>query len=379
MQLKYGVISADDHVQEHPDVWTTRMSRARWGDRAPHVERGGDGAERWLVDGAPLTHLGISLAGGAMADRAREPLAWADVPAVACSPAARLGAMDVDGVDGSVLYPTVAGFSGEAFARLVDPELELACVQSYNDWLIDEWAAMSNRFIPLCLVPSFPAEAAVKEIERAVGRGHRGVIYPAAPMELRELPHVNEPDYDPIWAACGALGVPLCIHAGSSGARVPAGLELANPVRGALDAVTRSAGQMGVIVQMLISRILMRHPDLRVVFAESTFGVANQLEFVDQQAREDRIAREGYDLPPSELFHRQCFVTGWYGAASIRTRHLIGVKNMLWSTNFPLADTSWPGTRDHIVRALDGIPDAEREQILWRNSAELYGVPIERQ
>ena len=41
MELKYGFISADDHVQEHPDVWTERMSKAKWGDRIPHIERAG--------------------------------------------------------------------------------------------------------------------------------------------------------------------------------------------------------------------------------------------------------------------------------------------------------------------------------------------------
>ena len=67
--------------------------------------------------------------------------------------------MDAAGVDYSVLYPTVAGLAGEAFGRLRDPDLELACVQAYNDWLIEEWAAASERFIPQCIVPIWPVEA----------------------------------------------------------------------------------------------------------------------------------------------------------------------------------------------------------------------------
>ena len=39
MELKYGLISVDDHVQEHPEVWTRRMSKAKWGNRIPQVER----------------------------------------------------------------------------------------------------------------------------------------------------------------------------------------------------------------------------------------------------------------------------------------------------------------------------------------------------
>ena len=76
MELKYGFISADDHVQEHPEVWTRRMSKAKWGDRIPHVERQTDGSERWMVDGQKLDLPGVALAGAAMPDRALEPQRW---------------------------------------------------------------------------------------------------------------------------------------------------------------------------------------------------------------------------------------------------------------------------------------------------------------
>ena len=46
MQLKYGVISVDDHIQEPPDLWTQRLSKNRWGDRIPHMERAGNGTDR---------------------------------------------------------------------------------------------------------------------------------------------------------------------------------------------------------------------------------------------------------------------------------------------------------------------------------------------
>src|SRR5262250_3628612 len=153
VELKYGLISVDDHVQEHPEVWTQRMSRAKWGERIPHIVQQPDGTECWMVDGVKLPMTGVASAGAAMSDRAREPQRWEEVPRVAYVPAERLKAMDVDGVDYSVLYPTVAGLAGETFGRLTDPELELACVQAYNDWLIDEWGGASDRFVPQCIVP----------------------------------------------------------------------------------------------------------------------------------------------------------------------------------------------------------------------------------
>src|SRR5258706_6904664 len=124
MELKYGFISADDHVQEHPEVWTLRMSKAKWGERIPRVERQPDGTERWIVDGRKVDLPGVALAGAAMPDRAREPQRWEEVPRSAYMPRERLTAMDVDGVDYSVLYPAVARRAGETFGRLADPEFD---------------------------------------------------------------------------------------------------------------------------------------------------------------------------------------------------------------------------------------------------------------
>ena len=166
--------------------------------------------------------------------------------------------MDIDGVAYSVLYPSFAGFSGETFGALKDPDLELACVRAYNDWLIDEWTSYSDRFIPQCIVPLAPVEAAVAEINRAIGRGHKGVVFPAEPMHLRDVPHINSAEYDPIWATCQDLDVPLCFHAGSSrNLQFPLAPTLSPELAAALQAVTRPASAVFDFVNLLFSRILL--------------------------------------------------------------------------------------------------------------------------
>jgi len=63
--------------------------------------------------------------------------------------------MDAAGIDYAVLYPTVAGVGGQTFGRIEDPELELACVQAYNDWLLETWGGASDRFVPQCITRCF--------------------------------------------------------------------------------------------------------------------------------------------------------------------------------------------------------------------------------
>jgi predicted TIM-barrel fold metal-dependent hydrolase len=376
MQLKYGFISADDHVQEHPEVWTLRLSKQKWGERIPHLETQSDGSEFWVIGGRRISLPGVAATGALMRDRAQEPKRWSDVPPMAFSAAERLKAMDVDGVDYSVLYPIVSGLAGETFAKLDDADLELACVQAYNDWLIEEWASVSSRFVPQCMVPIWPMEQTVAEIKRAVTKGHKGVIYPASPMELRPVPHVNEPMYDPLWATCEDLGVPLCFHSGASPKiQLHPDDSFSPALAAAFSSVVRPVSSIAVLANFIISRVLHRFPKLKVVFAEGSLGWgAYELEYADYQSDADGLPSEGYPLKPSELFQRQCYFTCWYDRTSLRVRHYLGAANILWSSNFPLATSTWPNTRRRVELSFLELPETEKRQLQWENAAKLYSL-----
>src|SRR6266481_712671 len=377
MQLKYGLISVDDHVQEPPELWTQRLSKSRWRERVPHLERTADGTERWVVDGQVLLDGRPARVGALMADRNCEPSRWEEVPPAAYLASERLKAMDAAGTDYAVLYPTVAGLAGEAFGKLQDPELELACVQAYNDWLIEEWATASERFIPQCIVPIWPIEATVAEIKRAVAKGHRGVIFPSLPMHLRDVPHVSGPEYDPVWSICEELNVPVCLHAGASPELQYEPLSALKPALAeALDAVTRPVSSVFVISLYSFSRVLLRHPRLQVVLAESalSWGML-YMEWADHQFEHDGLAREGYELKPSEMFHRQCYLTSWFDTVAPFADY-VGAEHILWSTNFPLATSTWPRTQETITRCFRDVSAETREKVLWKNAASLYRLQV---
>ena len=364
MEPKYGLISADDHVQEHPEVWTLRMSKQKWGDRIPHVITEPNGSECWVVGGQRVSLPGVAIAGALMGNPQSEPRRWEEVPHMTYVAAERLKAMDLDHVDYSVLYPIVGGLAAESFGKLEDPDLELACVQAYNDWLIEEWASISPRFVPQCIVPIWPMERTVAEIKRAVAKGHKGVIYPASPA------------YDPLWTICEELDVPLCFHSGASPRiQMRPGAGFSPAVAAAFSGVVRSVSSIAVLANFLFSRVLYRFPKLKIVFAESSLGWgAYEIEYADYQSAADGLESEGYSLKPSELFRRQCYFTCWYDRASLRVRKYLGTSNILWSTNFPMANSTWPSSRRHIDACFGGLPDDERREILFDNAAKLYSL-----
>jgi uncharacterized protein len=376
MEKPAGIFSADDHVVEHPRVWTERLSRKRWADRIPHLERDDSGADHWIIDGRRIPLLGSGSAAALMADRTREPRTWDEIPAAAYEPAARLKAMDMDGFVRSVLYPSVAGVAGETFAAIEDPELERDCVRAYNDWLIEEWAEVDSRFVPQCIVPLSSVAAAVDEIVRAVAGGHRGVIFPPVVDQLRNLPHINEPDWKLLWSTCEQLAVPICFHAGSL-----ATLELtpyqsfAPAIKAALHEISRPATAVGFLPNLLMSHILERHPGLRIIFGESSLGwIDFVIEAVEHNVRQFGAGQVKFEIAPRELLQSQCRFVSWYDDTNLRAIcERFGADCVLWAWNFPAASSPYPNAERLNRERLAHLSEADRRKVTWENAAQLYG------
>ena len=102
-----------------------------------------------------------------------------------------------------------------------------------------------------------------QEIQRAVKKGHKGVVFPAIPMHLREVPHINEPVYDPVWATCQDLAVPVAFMLAPATRAVPGIQGSVARAAAALAALTRPVSSVQVVANFLYSRILMRYPTSR--------------------------------------------------------------------------------------------------------------------
>jgi predicted TIM-barrel fold metal-dependent hydrolase len=378
--LRFGVISVDDHVVEPPDLWTRCMSQTKWGDRIPRVATQADGTERWVIEGQVRAAGSLAPTGALSKDRGSEPQTWSEVPKSAYDPQARLAAMDSDSIDCSVLYPSAAGVSGEAIGAIKDLELQIECARVYNDWIIDVWSAASARFIPQAILPVGSVDGAVAEAKRAVGRGHKGLILPAQPSQINPAaPHLYKPDWDPLWTTIQELDVPVCFHAGSAPS-VMFEISPAYDAAGAraFDNVRQSAGSAALINGMVLSGILYRFPKLQPVFAGSAIDyVPFALEALDHQWDRQRLAEnEGLAQRPSEIFHRQCYVTTWREKAGLRNRDYVGPDRILWESEFPRSTSTYPESARMIEHNFAEVPAPEREQILWRNAARLYKLSI---
>ena len=394
MEIKHGLISCDSHAQMDKENWTKRMSKAKWGDRIPHliettdkayiieeiVARRPDAvqgrpAERWLVNGQVVGDRGPANCPTVMGDPMRKyyPQRWEEVPPKVYDPVERLKALDEDGVDAEVLFPNDPVQGGTFFQG--DAEFELACIQAYNDGLA-EWRETSDRFIPLTLLPYLSdIETVVGEVERSVRKGHRGIVMLAEPSQsMKGLKHFNDPYWDPLWATCQDLEVPIHWHAGG-------GIRLGMPrwdgytrwETQAMGVASGFATQAQYLPSVIFSGVLDRYPRLQWVCAETGLGWINYiLEGCDHEWERRHLWTEGVLTSPSELFQRQLYVDFWYEEAGIQMRHAIGLDRIMWESDYPHSTSTFPESWKFVERTLKGVPKEEREQLLYGNAVQLY-------
>src|SRR5262249_42039576 len=101
--MDYKVISTDDHLQEGPETWTKRLSKAKWGTKIPQLRRNDKGEDHWWVNDIPHPMAGVGSVRGIMPP-GKPPKTWDDVPLKAWVPAERIKAMDEDGIDAQTFF-----------------------------------------------------------------------------------------------------------------------------------------------------------------------------------------------------------------------------------------------------------------------------------
>jgi hypothetical protein len=134
------LVSTDDHVVEPPDMFAGRVP-AKYKDRYPRVVGDDRGHFNWVFDGNPSPSLTTSATAGRGAGEHAEPTSYAEIRPGTYDIHERVRDMNVNGVLGSLCFPSFPRFAGTLFLEVGrrDPELAYAVVQSYNDWHIEEW------------------------------------------------------------------------------------------------------------------------------------------------------------------------------------------------------------------------------------------------
>lgn len=369
------IISADCHICEPPHVFEGVPARLR--DRAPKMMRGADGGDGWSFDGGlPKRTFGIEATAGQAAGNLKiSGLRFDEIMPGNYDGKAHAADMDVDGVDVSIVYPSSAIF---VYIEK-DRELALACMRSYNDWMLQEFAgAAPGRIVGLPMLPVDDGmAAALAEFDRCRTMGAKGMFLPG----FAEQPY-NSPYYDPLYARAAETGIPLTFHRTFGGRPADTDWdELVNQKITTAGTVYRFFAAVKPFTYMVMSGVFARHPQLKIVGAEVNFG---WLPFWAQTMEQNFDVRSafvdddtvGADLRPTDHLGRNLFVTvldDFVGFGLIEKFPYLA-DTAMYSSDYPHSVTLWPKSRDHIAKLAEGVDPVAVDKIVSGNAARVYGI-----
>lgn len=296
----------------------------------------------------------------------------------------RLEVIDEDGVAAEVLFPDGiternappfgAGLGLKPWG--VKPELQWAGARAHNRWIAEFCQASPDRRIGVAIVPMlYDVDAAVREVVWAHEHGLRGILIPAL---MGDYAPYNHPKYHPVWRACAERGMVVHNHSGP-----------------APDYDFTLPGAMGVFLvefawwaarpmwHMIFGGVFEAFPTLKYCLTEvSEFWVPSVLEMMDVRASTKHTSgklgdfRSNLTMKPSEYFDRNCWLSAsaLFDEGSVAVREAIGISNVMWGTDFPHPEGSWPHTREKMQKYMTGIPDAELTKMLGSNAIDCYGL-----
>jgi predicted TIM-barrel fold metal-dependent hydrolase len=307
----------------------------------------------------------------------------------------RLRETEADGVVAEVIFPnTSPPFAPLMMSEFGEAELgdhnekRWAGIRAHNRWLADfckqapgRRAGVAQIFLPF-------VEESVKEIRWAKENGlFGGVLLPGAAPGSGSEP-LYAPQYEPIYAVCEELEMPLNHHTGS--ATPDFGMYL--PQSLAMFMLEVQWWTHRSLWHLMFSGVFERHPNLQYVLTESGVDwvpgtLAHLDKFYDRMKHNDECSEHIFGAPtvakmslkPSEYFARQCHLgASFLPPKECARRYEIGIDKLMWGSDYPHVEGSYPYTREHLRLSFAGVDPQEIQRILGLNAAKLYGFDLEK-
>jgi predicted TIM-barrel fold metal-dependent hydrolase len=285
--------------------------------------------------------------------------------------AERLKDMDIDGVEAEILY---VGSGGASFAALSTKE-RIEANRAVNSAAI-EWASLDpKRLMPVYALPVNDIAGCVKEVERVVAEHGKAVQLPLIPRESGAPPYWDT-SYDPLWEILSHTGVPISMHVGANRYLMTDILqEDPTPFKGIMQSLPPMF-MAECVADWCITGVLDRWPDLKIVLVEAGIGwIPYYLERLDTMVDNhgwNTFADNPIKEKPSHYWHKNMAATFEQDLAGIRLLDLIGIDNLMWATDYPHPDSTWPRSQEVLKEHFKDLPADDVERIASGNVSRIY-------
>ena len=270
---------------------------------------------------------------------------------------------------------TIPASPGQLFPEAKDKELALACVEAYNDWMIEEWCGDSGgRLIPLGLVPLWDPALAAAEVRRNAARGLPGDHVHGAARQPR--PAVDPRPGPPLGPT--VPGVRRDGHRRSACTSDPVRSmpthERRRAASASATALTSLNAYMAMADWLLSGRARCdsrtsrsRSPRARSAGCRSSsIGSTSVFTNSGGVVRPRPVAhRAAVEHVPGRVFG--CFFDDMVG---VDARHQIGIEQLVFETDYPHQDTTWPDTPKLVAEIGERVAPDELELLVRTNAID---------
>ncbi|MDH3442925.1 MAG: amidohydrolase, partial [Deltaproteobacteria bacterium] len=282
----------------------------------------------------------------------------------------QLEAMDKEGIDVAVLYPT-RGLRVLVDDR-VDAEFGAALARAYNNWIYDFCQRDPKRLLGAGMISPYSMEDAVTESRRCAEQlGFRAIFLRANPL----VDHQWQSDYyEPLWNALEDLNLSVGFHESTGTGKNQVGERMA-PNFMLRRVFAQPIEQMLVLGSVCGGGVLARHPRLRAAFLEANCSWLPWLLWRLDEAWEldGDVFAPDLKLKPSEYFKRQCVVS--IEPDEVIANNVIeqvGNGHLVFSTDYPHVDSRYPEAVNHFLQL--PLAEEDKRKILWDNCAAYYAM-----
>ncbi|HET6874613.1 MAG TPA: amidohydrolase family protein [Acidimicrobiales bacterium] len=298
---------------------------------------------------------------------------------------------EADGVVAEVVFPNTIPPFFPSFVLFAPPPSEedyprrLAGIRAHNRWLADFVAECPERRAGIGQIFLNDIDDAIADVRWIHSHGLRGgVLIPNIPPDVKWIKPLHHPDYDPLWAVCEELGVPVSSHGGTGTpeyARTPASAVL-------MIAEVPFYSQRP-LQQFLLGGVFQRFPELRFVITEAGCawvpGLLKRLDYLLAGIRKNGAVGElrfsedmVLPLSATEYFHRNVWVgVSQPGPEDAAVALSWDNGHFMWGSDYPHDEGTGPYTREHLRQLFSSTPHSELAAFLAGNAASLYGFSLE--
>ncbi len=370
------VISSDSHVFEPPDLWAERID-AEFRDRAPRMQRVGDVDHLVVERDQMIAGIGLISNAGARFENPEQISAhgrFEDVHAGGYDPEQHIRDMKIDGVSGELLYPS----QGLFYYKVADSLLMSAIFRAYNDWLSEFCSYNPDRLKGVAMINLDDVSEGVAELERCANMGMAAAMITEYPQESRRY---DSPEYEPFWAAAQDLEIPVSLHTATrrEGRSRGAG---AMAVQDASGRATKVFYPATSLCDIIFSGVFERYPKFKLAIVEFELAwvpyLLDSMDYTYVERQEEAFYRFKGDVLPSDFFHNNVYLSFQEDAVGIRLRDVIGVDRLMWGSDYPHSESTFPRSREVLSEILEGVPEKEQASIVAGAAAGLYGFNVER-